>query len=136
MTSDAARCGEAFAGPARRARDSFPGLAAWIIIANLSLGACVIAGGRAPTGSVLPPPSAALRLDPNTASRAELTLLPGIGPKLADAIIQYRETSSRKPAFRNPRDLDLVPRIGPVILERARGMLRFPADGDQPETLE
>ncbi|MBL8880601.1 MAG: helix-hairpin-helix domain-containing protein [Phycisphaerales bacterium] len=126
-----------------RAADAAPpvaaplrGLAAWLIVANLIVALCAFAPGRAPRGGTPSSESAALRIDPNTATQAELTLLPGVGPKLADAIIAYRQAAPRKPAFRNAVDLDLVPRIGPSILERSQIMLRFPPGDDPSETRE
>jgi predicted DNA-binding helix-hairpin-helix protein len=73
-------------------------------------------------------------LDPNVATRDELMLLPGIGPKLSENIIEYRLAAQATPAFRVPEDLDSVTRIGPVTLERLRPYLRFRAgDGVQPQ---
>jgi competence protein ComEA len=51
----------------------------------------------------------------NQASAAELSLLPGVGPSLAAAIVSDRE--SRGP-FRRPQDIDRVRGIGPSILAR------------------
>jgi competence ComEA-like helix-hairpin-helix protein len=67
-----------------------------------------------------------LRLDPNRATAAELELLPRIGPKLAQAIIAYRDASVKKPAFAAAEDLDGVPRIGPATVELLRPYLSFP----------
>lgn len=50
------------------------------------------------------------RIDPNRAGAAELTLLPGIGPSLAEKIVQYRENN--KP-FSSVSDLQRVKGIGP-----------------------
>lgn len=77
----------------------------------------------------------ALRIDPNTAGRDELMLLPGIGPKIADNIIEYRNRVSPGPAFRAAEDLDPVPRIGPATVEKLRDWLYFPeANAPQPES--
>jgi competence protein ComEA len=54
-------------------------------------------------------------IDVNQASAAELSLLPGVGPSLAAAIVADRE--SRGP-FRRPQDIDRVRGIGPSILAR------------------
>jgi len=59
--------------------------------------------------------SAADPIDVNQASAAELSLLPGVGPSLAAAIVADRESRG---AFRRPQDLDRVRGIGPSILAR------------------
>jgi competence protein ComEA len=46
----------------------------------------------------------------NTATAEELDTLPGIGPKTAQAIVEYRE---QKGKFASPEDLLQVPGIGP-----------------------
>jgi DNA uptake protein ComE-like DNA-binding protein len=77
------------------------------------------------------PDQARLRLDPNVATREELMLLPRIGPVLADAIIEYRESAKPGLAFLSAEDLDHVPRIGPVTVEQLRPLLVF-----RPERVE
>jgi competence ComEA-like helix-hairpin-helix protein len=52
----------------------------------------------------------------NTASQAELEALPGVGPKLAQQIIQARQ---QKP-FKSLEDLDKVPGVGPSLLEKLK----------------
>ena len=69
-----------------------------------------------------------LRVDPNVATRAELMLLPRIGPTIAGHIIEYRESVRPQSAFRCPEDLRHVHRIGPVTVETLRPFLRFPSD--------
>ncbi len=56
-------------------------------------------------------------VDINHATAEELTALPGIGPKKARAIVEYREANG---PFAKPDDLLLVNGIGPATLE---GML-------------
>jgi competence protein ComEA len=51
-------------------------------------------------------------VDLNTAGVAELDALPGIGPVLAQRIVDHR---SRQGAFRSVEELDDVPGIGPAI---------------------
>jgi len=54
-------------------------------------------------------------IDPNTAAAGELAMLPGIGPRLADAIVVERE---RGGPFATVEDLARTPRIGPALVER------------------
>jgi competence protein ComEA len=61
------------------------------------------------------------RVDPSTASQAELSMLPGVGPSLARAIILER--SARGP-FRSVDDLERVKGIGPARLAALRPWLR------------
>lgn len=62
-------------------------------------------------------PNSAVRtsglINVNTATAAELDLLPGIGPVLAGRIIEYR---TRKGPFKTAGDLIQVPGIGPKKL--------------------
>lgn len=55
-------------------------------------------------------------IDINTASVSELESLPGIGPKLAAAIVRYRSAAP----FRSIEDLGRVPGVGPKKLEVIR----------------
>ena len=56
-------------------------------------------------------------LDINTATMAELSALPNIGPALAERIVSDRETRGR---FDSLADLDRVPGIGPRTIEALR----------------
>jgi hypothetical protein len=80
--------------------------------------------GPGPTpGSAVP----RLRLDPSTAPREVLGALPGVGPKMADAIVATRK---RRP-FDSAKDFDdRVPGVGPRTMESLRPNLRFPDDRD------
>ena len=53
---------------------------------------------------------AAYRIDPNRAEATELTLLPGIGPRLAEEIVKYRKEGE---PFSSVGDLQRVKGIGP-----------------------
>jgi competence protein ComEA len=56
----------------------------------------------------------------NTATAAELELLPGVGPALAKRIMDYR---AAKGPFKRVEDLDAVKGIGPRTIERIRKLV-------------
>ena len=58
-----------------------------------------------------------MRINVNAASAAELSVLPGLGPALAQRIVDDRE--ARGP-FESVDDLDRVKGIGKAIVERLR----------------
>ena len=60
-------------------------------------------------------------LDPNTAPADSLELLPGIGPVLADRIVEYRQ----RKRFERGVDITEVKGIGPKMYERLRPYLRI-----------
>ena len=57
------------------------------------------------------------RININTAASYELRLLPGIGPKTASAILEYRQTHGQ---FARLEDLTKIKGIGPKTLEDIR----------------
>lgn len=59
----------------------------------------------------------------NTASKHLLTYVSGLGPTLAQNIIDYRTTNG---AFRSRSQLLKVPRLGPSAFEQSAGFLRIP----------
>ena len=65
------------------------------------------------------------RLDPNTATIAELAVLPGIGPSKAEAIVRFRE-SRPAPAFTKPTDLTQVRGIGDITAQKLAPYLYLP----------
>jgi competence protein ComEA len=56
-------------------------------------------------------------LDPNRSGEEELDRLPGVGPRVAEAIVRHR---AEKGGFRRPEDLLEVSGIGPATLARMR----------------
>jgi competence ComEA-like helix-hairpin-helix protein len=58
-----------------------------------------------------------MRIDINSASAAELALLPGIGPALAERIVADRDARGQ---FETVDSLDRVKGIGTAIIERVR----------------
>lgn len=60
------------------------------------------------------------RVNLNTATAAELELLPGIGPSLAQRIIEHRTKAGR---FRTVAELDKVKGIGPRTIEKLRPLV-------------
>ena len=67
-------------------------------------------------------------VDVNTASPALLTHISGIGPKLAERIVAYRDENG---AFYNRIQLRKVAGLGPKAFEQAAGFLRIQS-GDEP----
>ena len=64
----------------------------------------------------------------NTASRHLLTYISGLGPTLAQRIVDYRKEHG---AFRTRKELLNVPRLGQKAFEQAAGFLRVQG-GDEP----
>jgi uncharacterized protein len=64
----------------------------------------------------------------NTASKHLLTYVSGLGPQLAQNIVDYR---SENGAFRNRKQLMKVPKMGAKTFEQCAGFLRIP-EGDYP----
>ncbi|OYP36589.1 Tex family protein [Rhodopirellula sp. MGV] len=67
-------------------------------------------------------------VDLNTASVSLLSYVAGIGPKLAEKIVAYRDEQGQ---FKNRKQLTAVPKLGKKAFEQAAGFLRI-RGGDQP----
>ena len=64
----------------------------------------------------------------NTASKHLLTYISGLGPQLAQNIVDFRAENG---AFKNRKELLKVPKLGNKTFEQCAGFLRIP-DGDNP----
>jgi protein Tex len=67
-------------------------------------------------------------VDVNVASRELLAYVSGLGPKLAEAVVNYRNEHG---PFCSRKDLHKVPRLGPKAFEQAAGFLRI-HDSENP----
>jgi len=63
----------------------------------------------------------AVGVELNTASKQLLTYVSGLGPKLAENVVKFREENG---PFASRKDLTKVPRLGPKAFEQAAGFLR------------
>ncbi|MET0513861.1 MAG: helix-hairpin-helix domain-containing protein [Nitrospiraceae bacterium] len=72
------------------------------------------------TASVQTGGASVVRIDVNRATLSELTGLPGIGPTLAQRVIDYRRANGQ---FKKVDDLLLVKGIGRKKLERVRALV-------------
>lgn len=108
----------ALSGPAR--------VAAAIVLAAASLTGAVYSKGRVPPAPAPSEAAAPQLIDVNSASSAELELLPRIGPALAARIVADRSANG---PFRSLDDLQRVKGIGPITVQRMRGLAEArPAD--------
>ena len=75
-------------------------------------------------GEAAPPPSGALPgsgpLNINTASAAEMENLPGVGPVLAQRIVEDRQANG---PFQSVEQLARVRGVGPALLEKLKGLI-------------
>ena len=63
----------------------------------------------------------AVGVELNTASKELLTYVSGLGPKLAENVVKFRDETG---PFASRKDLTKVPRLGPKAFEQAAGFLR------------
>jgi competence protein ComEA len=73
------------------------------------------------------------RIDLNNASRAELSLLPHLGPKKADSIVAHRQMHG---SFQNIDDLRQVQGIGNATVDKLRPWLALTEPDDAPDDVE
>ncbi|MBI3409831.1 MAG: DUF655 domain-containing protein [Planctomycetes bacterium] len=104
-----------------------PPPAAWPRSARFTVGVLVAACAVLLFGQTLltsfgarPTPSPAPRIELNTASHADLVLLPGIGEQLGARIIKHRD--DRGP-FKKIEELRKVPGIGPSTFDRVKDLV-------------
>ena len=76
--------------------------------------------------------AASERIDPNTASAASLRRLGQVGPVRAEAIVRYRQATSRpgRPAFVYLEDLQNVPRMDHNAVLRMESFVSLPRRGE------
>ncbi len=96
--------------------------ALWAVLALLGLsvryhGTVDISKDEDPSRELL------FQVDPNTAQADELLALPGIGPALADRILEFRQTNG---PFQKAEDLERVYGIGPKKRQQIEPYLLFP----------
>jgi competence ComEA-like helix-hairpin-helix protein len=107
----------------RRALIALIGIA-WLALLARAFFSPVYISDSPPDSSV-----ALAMIDPNTATAAELSSIPGIGPARAAALIHYRDDFATshpgQPAFRRPDDLMMVKGIGPGTMEKMEPYLEF-----------
>jgi competence protein ComEA len=82
---------------------------------QVAVGVPASSSGSAGKGAGAAPSGPASLLNLNTATAADLDGLPGIGPVLAQRIVDYRDQQGR---FTAVDQLDDVPGIGPAIADR------------------
>ena len=66
-------------------------------------------------------------LDLNQATEEDFEALPGIGPRLAERILEYRKSAG---AFHSPDELRAVKGIGKKTFERIRPLITVSASGE------
>ena len=67
-----------------------------------------------------PPATEPDRVDLNQANAEALITLPGIGPRLADRIVAYRQEAG---SFSDLDELSMVQGIGPALVEQLRSLV-------------
>lgn len=88
-----------------------------VLLVGMVIMAAVVTSGAGWDGGAAP----TLRIDVNSADAATLQMLSGVGPALAEGIIEERE----RRRFSDVEDLQRVRGIGPVIAERLEPHIVF-----------
>jgi competence ComEA-like helix-hairpin-helix protein len=108
-----------------------------ILSIRLTLNRAIVPNPQPPEG-----PKAdelANRIDPNTATQAELAEIPELGEKRAESIVEYRRQylthNPNRAPFNSPSDLERIPGIGPATVETMAPYLEFPKSQSKPGEL-
>lgn len=90
-----------------------------VLMTGVLCGLMSLAAGRGAVAAGAAPADAGARVNVNVASVEELVRLPGIGPSLAQAIVERR---TRSP-FQRPEELRDVKGIGDRLYERLKDQI-------------
>jgi competence protein ComEA len=91
----------------------------------ISTGTAISASKSSPAanGSKAATESAILeKVDINSANEMQLETLPGVGPKMAVRITEYRKTNGE---FKSVDDLQKVKGIGPKLLQKIKPLIKI-----------
>ncbi len=102
---------------------------------QLWLDELVLSADPARAEEIPPKPQLTTPLPINSCSQDSLTLLPGVGPVLADRIEEVRRSGT---VFRTPGDLEIVKGIGPKLSLRLGPLIDFRdklGPMDEPDSL-
>ena len=116
----------------------------WVVLAMLILVAAFLLFERFHEPVIIPDPprdgpraaKVADKLDPNTATAADLASIPELGEKRAAEIVVYRDEAQRKHpgvvVFRDSKDLLVIKGIGVGTVRNMEPYLTFPLRAPQP----
>ena len=90
---------------------------ALMLVASAAAAAEKAAKTSGPTSTVSATVGSDAKVNINTAGAKELTTLGGVGPKLAERIVEYRDAHG---PFKKPEDLKKVEGVGKALFERNR----------------
>jgi competence ComEA-like helix-hairpin-helix protein len=86
--------------------------------------------GDEPLDVIPPPDGPTYRVNVNTADWTELSLVPGLGDKLSQRIVERRESLPDR-RFHSLEELTKIPRIGRKTLEKLRPFLVLDDSGEE-----